>query len=37
MNMGSSVCNLGLFKITEWESCIRLLKTDILAGNVGRQ
>jgi len=32
-NMDFLVCNLGLFEITEWEPCMRLLNTDILAGN----
>jgi len=27
------VGNLGLFEITEWEPCVCLLNTDILAGN----
>jgi len=31
------VCNLGLFQITEWEPCMWLLHTDILAGNAARQ
>jgi len=31
------VCNLGLFEIAEWESCMWLFNTDILAGNAARQ
>ena len=31
------VCNLGLFEITEWEPCMWLLRTDILAGYAARQ
>jgi len=31
------VRNLGLFEIAEWEVCMGLLNTDILAGNAARQ
>ena len=31
------VCNMSLFEITEWEPCMWLLNTDMLAGNAARQ
>jgi len=31
------VSNVGLFEITEWETCMWLLNSDILAGNAALQ
>jgi len=36
-NMFFWCANLGLFEITEWEPCMWLLNTNILAGNAVRQ
>jgi len=39
MNVGFLVCGRarGLFEIIEWEPCMGLLNTDILASNAVRQ